>query len=42
MVGTKVWDNEKGWGEIVAETETYFVVRFDADPWCLVQFPKGV
>lgn len=41
MVGMRVWDEEKGWGEIVAETESYFVVRYDADPWVLIQCSKG-
>lgn len=36
----KYWDIEKGWGEIVLETEHYFVVRWDANPWCLEQIPK--
>ena len=41
MVGTKVYDNTLGWGEIIAESESYFVVRYDADPWVLRQYPKG-
>lgn len=36
----KYFDINMGWGEIVTETEHYIVVRFDADPWCLVQIPK--
>lgn len=36
----KYWNNEKGWGEIVLETEHYYVVRWDANPWCLEQIPK--
>lgn len=36
----KYFDMTIGWGEIVIETEHYIVVRFDADPWCLVQIPK--
>ena len=41
MVGTKVYDNTLGWGEIIAESESYFVVRYDADSWSLIQYPKG-
>lgn len=41
MVGTKVYDNALGWGKIIAESESYFVVRYDADPWSLIQYPKG-
>ena len=33
MIGTKVWDQIKGWGEIIDETEKFFIVRWDADPW---------
>lgn len=36
----KYWDEERGFGEIVLETENYIVVRFDADPWFLCQIAK--
>lgn len=41
MEGTKVWDNVKGWGEIIKETDNFFIVRWDGDPWFLEQIPKG-
>ena len=40
MVGTKVWDNEMGWGEIVFETENYLIARWDADPHSVTQYPR--
>lgn len=36
----KYFDENMGWGEIIAETENYIVVRFDADPWFPVQIRK--
>lgn len=30
-----------GWGDVLDETEHFLIVRFDADPWCLQQVPKG-
>lgn len=29
----KVYDENRGWGEIIAEEGDYIVVRWDADPW---------
>lgn len=29
----KIYNPTWGWGEVIAETETTIVVRFDADPW---------
>ena len=29
----RYFDEVMGWGEIIAETETHIMVRFDADPW---------
>ena len=40
MVGTKVFDETWGWGEIVAETENAFVVVYDANPWGYHEFAK--
>ena len=29
MVGIKIWSDEYGWGEIVLETENYFLVKYE-------------
>ncbi len=34
------WDEVKGWGDVVVETEHFVVVRFDADPWVYEQIAK--
>lgn len=39
MVGIKVWSNEYGWGEIVFETENYFLVKYE-DVKVYEQFAK--
>lgn len=36
----KYFNEKRGWGEIVMETEHYIIVRWDADPWFLEQIPK--
>ena len=36
----KIYSEIWGWGEVVMETATYYVVRWDSDPWCLEQVPK--
>ena len=40
MVGIKVWSNEYGWGEIILETENYFLVKYEVVK-VYEQFPKG-
>ena len=37
---TKIFDIERGWGEVVFESDNYVVVRWDADPWVLEQIAK--
>lgn len=29
----KVYDEEYGWGEVLAETTDKILVRWDSDPW---------
>lgn len=41
MIGTKVWDEEWGWGTIVAETENLIVVKWDCDPLLYAEFWKS-
>lgn len=37
----RYYDEQMGWGKVEMETEHYLIVRYDADPWCLVQVPKA-
>lgn len=37
----RYWDDKMGWGDVLNETEHFMIVRFDADPWYLVQVPKS-
>lgn len=37
----RYWDETWGWGDVVEETAHFMIVRYDADPWCLVQVPKA-
>jgi len=36
----KYWDEEFGFGEIIAEEGDKVLVRFDADPWYPMWCPK--
>lgn len=36
----KIWNDIWGWGEIVMESNNYYVVRWDSNPWTLEQVPK--
>ena len=33
MVGVRVYDRIKGWGNIIDETEHFYIIRWDSDPW---------
>ena len=41
MAKERYWDDTMGWGDVLQVTEHYLIVRYDADPWCLVQVPRG-
>lgn len=36
----RYWDDTFGYGDVVAESDNYIIVRFDSDPWVLHQIPK--
>ena len=40
MVGKRICNNIWGWGEVLAETGTTVIVRFDQDPWGYHELPK--
>lgn len=41
METTRRWyDEEMGWGDVIAETEQYVIVHFDIDPWGYYQIMK--
>ena len=39
-MANKICGSDGGWGEVVLDTPTYVVVRWDADPWFLEQVDK--
>ena len=40
-INKRYWDETYGWGDIVMETESYIVVKFDSDPWLYMQLPQN-
>jgi len=36
----KVYDEVRGFGEIIDETENEVLIRWDTDPWCPQWYPK--
>lgn len=36
----KIWNEFWGWGEVLEETDNFYIVRWDANPWTLEQVPK--
>ena len=35
----KVWNETRGFGEIIDKTETHIIVKWDCDPWVNETFP---
>lgn len=35
----RFFDKEMGWGDIVMESDSYIIVRWDSDPSCYEQIP---
>lgn len=33
MIGTRVCDETWGFGTIIAETDTTWIIKYDGDPW---------
>ena len=40
MIGQRYYDEERGWGTIVAETDIKFMVEYDNEPWLYGIFDK--